>query len=80
MQSVWKKLVAEQGGTSGEIIPPLPSRLVTESELKSFCEAMKAIEVPKPVVVPGIGGKRRGELGNLDIQHYGRGKRAREVS
>lgn len=76
---VWKKLVSEQGGISGELIPPLPSRLVTDDELKSFCEAMKAIEVPKPVVVPGIGGKRKGGLGNFDTQQYGRGKRAREV-
>ncbi|XP_024989760.1 chromatin structure-remodeling complex protein SYD isoform X4 [Cynara cardunculus var. scolymus] len=76
---VWKKLVLEQGGISSEPIPPLPSRLVTDDELKSFCEAMKAIEVPKPVVVPGIGGKRKGGLGNFDTQQYGRGKRAREV-
>ncbi|KAJ0813828.1 putative DNA helicase chromatin remodeling SNF2 family [Helianthus annuus] len=77
--AVWKKLVLEQGGTSRESIPPLPSRLVTENELKSFCEAMEAIEVPKPVVLPGIAGKRKGELGNLDTHNYGRGKRAREV-
>ncbi|KAI7726311.1 hypothetical protein M8C21_012286, partial [Ambrosia artemisiifolia] len=77
--AVWKKLVIEQGGISAESIPPLPSRLVTESELKSFCEAMEAHEVPKPVVLPGIGGKRKGELGNLDTHNYGRGKRAREV-
>ncbi|KAI3744867.1 hypothetical protein L1987_57963 [Smallanthus sonchifolius] len=76
---VWKKLVSEQGGIGGDSIPPLPSRLVTENELKSFCEAMKAIEAPKPVVLPGIGGKRKGELGNLDTRNYGRGKRAREV-
>ena len=80
MQVVWKKLVLEEGGTTGELIPPLPSRLVTDDELKSFCEAMKAIEVPKPVVVPGIGGKRKGGLGSFDTQQYGRGKRAREVS
>lgn len=80
MQAVWKKLVLEQGGIGGESIPPLPSRLVTEDELKSFCEAMKAVEVPKPVVLPGFGGKRKGELGNLDTHNYGRGKRAREVS
>ncbi|KAD4981711.1 hypothetical protein E3N88_18382 [Mikania micrantha] len=76
---VWKKLVLEQGGISGESIPPLPSRLVTENELTSFCEAMKAVEVPKPVDLPGIGGKRKGEIGNLDTRNYGRGKRAREV-
>ncbi|KAI3795254.1 hypothetical protein L1987_37903 [Smallanthus sonchifolius] len=76
---VWKKLVSEQGGIGGDSIPPLPSRLVTENEMKSFCEAMMAIEAPKPVVLPGIGGKRKGELGNLDTRNYGRGKRAREV-
>ncbi|GJV37476.1 hypothetical protein Tco_1409953 [Tanacetum coccineum] len=48
--------------------------------MKTSSKAMKANEVPKPVVVPGIGGKRKGELGNLDTQHYGRGKRAREVN
>lgn len=80
MQDIWKKLVLEQGGVSGELIPSLPSRLVTENEMKSFCEAMKAIEVPKPVVLPGIGGKRKGALGNSDTHNYGRGKRAREVS
>ena len=78
MQAVWKKLVLEQGGTSSEVITSLPSRLVTDDDMKTFTEAMKAIEVPKPVVVPGIGGKRKGELGNLDTQHYGRGQRARE--
>ncbi|GJY42122.1 hypothetical protein Tco_0429392, partial [Tanacetum coccineum] len=48
--------------------------LVTYNNMKTSSEA----EVPKPVVVPGIGGKRKGELGSLDTQHYGRGKRARE--
>ncbi|CAI9299634.1 unnamed protein product [Lactuca saligna] len=77
--ALWKQVVSEQGGTSDEVTPPLPSRLVTEDEMKSFCEAMKAIEVPKPVVIPGYGGKRKSELGNLDTHNYGRGKRAREV-
>nr|GEZ83799.1 chromatin structure-remodeling complex protein SYD isoform X1 [Tanacetum cinerariifolium] len=52
--------------------------LVTNNNMKTVSEAMKVNEVPKHVVVPGIGGKQKGELGNLDNQHYGRGKRARE--
>ena len=72
-------MVSEQGGPSGELTPPLPFRLVAEDEIKSLCEAMKAFEVPKPVVIPGYGGKRKSELGNLDTHNYGRGKRAGEV-
>ncbi|CAH1450258.1 unnamed protein product [Lactuca virosa] len=78
-QALGKQVVSEQGGPSAELTPPFPSRLVIEDEIKSFCEVMKAFEVPTPVVIPGYGGKRKSELGNLDTHNYGRGKRAREV-
>jgi hypothetical protein len=60
--------------------PPLPSRLVTDDDLKDFYERFKLLEVPKAGVVTNVGVKRKSEyLGGLDTQHYGRGKRAREV-
>lgn len=81
-QATWRKLVVEGGLDSSEPFPPLPSRLVTEDDLKEFYEVMKIYEVPKPGpgMVSNVGVKRKGEyLGGLDTQHYGRGKRAREV-
>lgn len=78
MQEVWKKLCSESVTQSSEPIPPLPSRLLTDEDLKPFYEAMKIDD--KPAVAPNPGLKRKGEsLGGLDIQHYGRGKRTREV-
>lgn len=78
MQEIWKKLCLESETQSSELIPSLPSRLLTDDDLKPFYEAMKISD--KPVVAPSPGLKRKGEsLGGLDIQHYGRGKRAREV-
>lgn len=61
-------------------VPLPPSRLVTDDDLKDFYEAMKIYEVPKAGEVSNVGVKRKSEyLGGLDTQHYGRGKRAREV-
>lgn len=80
MQATWRKLLCERGLDSSEPLPPLPSRLVTDDDLKEFYEAMKIYEVPKDGVVSNVGVKRKTEyLGSLDTQHYGRGKRAREV-
>lgn len=63
-----------------EPLPPFPSRLVTDHDLKEFYEAMKIYDAPKAGVSPNVGAKRKGEyLGALDTQQYGRGKRAREV-
>jgi hypothetical protein len=56
----------------------MPSRLVTDDDLKSFCHAMKIYESSNIKSVKVV--RRKGELGGLDTQHYGRGKRAREVS
>lgn len=57
----------------------MPSRLVTDDDLKPFYEAMKIYELPNAVVT-SVGVKRKtGYLGGLDTQQYGRGKRAREV-
>ncbi|KAM5569108.1 hypothetical protein ABKV19_016562 [Rosa sericea] len=76
----WRKLACVQGKDGSESLPPLPSRLVTEDDLKEFYEAMKIYEVPKTGVVSNVGIKRKGQsLGGLDTQRYGRGKRAREV-
>ncbi|XP_019163693.1 PREDICTED: chromatin structure-remodeling complex protein SYD isoform X2 [Ipomoea nil] len=76
---VWKKLCSEKGAENSESVPPLPSRLLTEEDLKPFYEAMK-ISDDTPTVIPSTGVKRKGQyLGGLDTQHYGRGKRAREV-
>ena len=63
----------------------MPSRLVTEEDLKAFYKAMMIYETPHvgPQVGAQVGAqvgvKRKNELGGLDTQHYGRGKRAREV-
>ncbi|GAV63394.1 SNF2_N domain-containing protein/Helicase_C domain-containing protein [Cephalotus follicularis] len=77
--ATWKKLVLGQG-IGSETSPPLPSRLVTDDDLKAFCEAMKIFDVPKAEVVSNVGVRRKsGYLGGLDTQQYGRGKRAREV-
>ncbi|XP_038899000.1 LOW QUALITY PROTEIN: chromatin structure-remodeling complex protein SYD [Benincasa hispida] len=77
--ATWKKLVLGHGNF--EPVPSIPSRLVTDDDLKVFYEAMKITEeVPKAGEVSHVGVKRKSEyLGSLDTQHYGRGKRAREV-
>lgn len=68
-----------QATNSSELATTLPSRLVTDDDLKNFYEAMKIYDdVPKSVVASS-GVKRKGEIGGLDTQHYGRGKRTREV-
>ncbi|CAM8911859.1 unnamed protein product [Rhodiola kirilowii] len=71
----WRKLMSGRGVD----VPPLPSRLVTDDELKPFCEAMKKYEVPQTGETSHDGTKRKGDSRGLDTQHYGRGKRAREV-
>ncbi|GMI69810.1 hypothetical protein HRI_000650300 [Hibiscus trionum] len=76
----WKKLVFGSGMDGSKPLPPLPSRLVTDDDLKAFYKAMKLYDVPKTGVQPNVGVKRKGEsVGALDTRHYGRGKRAREV-
>ncbi|GFZ20673.1 P-loop containing nucleoside triphosphate hydrolases superfamily protein [Actinidia rufa] len=78
--TMWKNLVLGQGKEISESVPPLRSRLITNDDLKSFYEAIKIYEVSNPRVASNIGAKRKGQsLGGLDTQHYGRGKRAREV-
>ncbi|CAN6551450.1 unnamed protein product [Malus baccata var. baccata] len=78
--ATWKKLVSVKSMDSSETLLPLPSRLVTDDDLKEFCEAMKVYEVPKTGEKSNDGLKRKGgSLGGLDTQRYGRGKRAREV-
>lgn len=78
-QATWKKLVLGQESGGSDVVPPLPSRLVTDEDLKKFSEAMNICDVPKGGVESN-GLKRKGrDLGGLDTKHYGRGKRAREV-
>lgn len=79
VQAAWKLALGGRANSS-ELVQSLPSRLVTAEELKAFSEAMKIYDVPSAVTVSNIGIKRKsGYLGGLDTQHYGRGKRAREV-
>ncbi|XP_062233157.1 chromatin structure-remodeling complex protein SYD-like isoform X2 [Phragmites australis] len=73
----WQKVVHD-GSTSGLDPAVMPSRLVTDDDLKSFCQAMKVYESSNVKSVK-VNVRRKGELGGLDTQHYGRGKRAREV-
>eukprot|EP00258_Populus_trichocarpa_P047597 XP_024463616.1 chromatin structure-remodeling complex protein SYD isoform X3 [Populus trichocarpa] len=78
--ATWKNLLLGQGMDALEHQPPLPSRLVTDDDLKAFYKAMNLYDVPKAGVESNAGVKRKGQsLGGLDTQHYGRGKRAREV-
>ncbi|KAJ1395171.1 SNF2-related, N-terminal domain [Sesbania bispinosa] len=79
--AAWKKLLVGQGTDGSDLIPPLPSRLVTDEDLKQFYEAMKIFDsdVPKGGVESNGVKRKSGYLGGLDTQHYGRGKRAREV-
>ncbi|KAG8636634.1 hypothetical protein MANES_15G017800v8 [Manihot esculenta] len=79
-KATWKSLLLGQGRDVTEPLPPLPSRLVTDDDLKAFYEVMKLYDVPKAEEVSNVGVKRKGQkLGGLDTQRYGRGKRAREV-
>uniref|UniRef100_A0A804PWX0 Chromatin structure-remodeling complex protein SYD n=1 Tax=Zea mays TaxID=4577 RepID=A0A804PWX0_MAIZE len=75
--AAWQKVV-QDGSTSGLDPGVLPSRLVTDDDLKPFCHAMKLYE-PSNVKTVNVNVRKKGELGGLDTQHYGRGKRAREV-
>ncbi|KAJ6980971.1 LOW QUALITY PROTEIN: chromatin structure-remodeling complex protein SYD-like isoform X2 [Populus alba x Populus x berolinensis] len=78
--TTWKSLLSGQGMDALEPLPPLPSRLVTDDDLKALYEAMKLYDMPKAGVESNAGAKRKGQhVGGLDTQHYGRGKRAREV-
>ncbi|KAI8526239.1 hypothetical protein RHMOL_Rhmol13G0293200 [Rhododendron molle] len=82
--AMWKNLLLGKGKNGSEPIPPLPSRLLTDEELKPFYEAIKTYEASNAKVASdagaNVGAKRKsGGLGGLDTQHYGRGKRAREV-
>ncbi|KAJ1258909.1 hypothetical protein BS78_10G112100 [Paspalum vaginatum] len=75
--AAWQNVV-QDGSTSGLDPAVLPSRLVTDDDLKPFCHAMKLYESSNVKSVK-VNVRKKGELGGLDTQHYGRGKRAREV-
>ncbi|KAF7120098.1 hypothetical protein RHSIM_Rhsim13G0223800 [Rhododendron simsii] len=82
--AMWKNLLLGQVKNGSEPIPPLPSRLLTDEELKPFYEAIKTYEASNARVASDVGAnvgakRKSGGLGGLDTQHYGRGKRAREV-
>ncbi|CAK9171056.1 unnamed protein product [Ilex paraguariensis] len=78
--ATWRMLTSGHETNCSDPVSLLPSRLLTYEELKPFYEAMKISEVPKPGLVSNAGIKRKSEnLGGLDTQQYGRGKRAREV-
>ncbi|KQK18704.1 chromatin structure-remodeling complex protein SYD isoform X2 [Brachypodium distachyon] len=75
--AVWLKVV-QDGSVSGLDPSIMPSRLVSDDDLKPFCHVMKIYESPNIKSVK-VNVRRKGELGGLDTKHYGRGKRAREV-
>ncbi|XP_061976127.1 chromatin structure-remodeling complex protein SYD-like isoform X2 [Populus nigra] len=78
--ATWKSLLSGQGMDALEPLPPLPSRLVTDDDLKALYEAMKLYDMPKAGAESNAGAKHKGQhVGGLDTKHYGRGKRAREV-
>ncbi|XP_078434053.1 uncharacterized protein LOC144705318 [Wolffia australiana] len=63
--AIWQKLTQEPS--------PMPPRLVTDEDLEPLYKALRILEAAPPSSV-----KRKGDVG-LDTQHYGRGKRSREV-
>lgn len=74
------QIVRGDKSQDSESFPALPSRLLTDDDLKPFYEAMKISDTPQRMVAHNTGIKRKGDtLGGLDTQQYGRGKRAREV-
>jgi hypothetical protein len=76
----WNTLVHGPGSDSFAHIPSIPSRLVTEDDLKLLYETMKLNDVPMVAKESTVGMKRKdGSMGGLDTHQYGRGKRAREV-
>ncbi|KAL3529839.1 hypothetical protein ACH5RR_009161, partial [Cinchona calisaya] len=75
----WRKLVTENGTGDSGSLPPLPSRLLMDDDLKQFYEAMKISEAPQGVASNSGIRRKRDYLGGLDTRQYGRGKRAREV-
>uniref|UniRef100_A0ACD5V8R8 Uncharacterized protein n=1 Tax=Avena sativa TaxID=4498 RepID=A0ACD5V8R8_AVESA len=75
--AVWLKVV-QDGSVSGLDPSVIPSRLVSDDDLKPFCHAMKIYESSNVKSVK-VNVRKKGELGGLDTKHYGRGKRAREV-
>ncbi|KAH6812953.1 P-loop containing nucleoside triphosphate hydrolases superfamily protein [Perilla frutescens var. frutescens] len=78
--AAWQNLCGAKGTDKSKHIPPLPSRLLTDDDLKSFYEVMKISEAPSSSVLPDPGMKKKTScIGGLDTQQYGRGKRAREV-
>jgi len=70
-QETWLRCI--QGKDGGDSMP-MPPRLVGEEELRPFIMAMQAHEIAY-----SGGRKKLGSSLAPDIQHYGRGKRAREV-
>lgn len=70
--AAWQRMV-QATAKEGPDPLPMPSRLVTDEDLKSLYQAMMTYEASN------VGIKRKGDVGSLDTQHYGRGKRAREV-
>lgn len=70
--AAWQKMAVGETKEGQEPLP-MPSRLVTEEDLKPLYRAMVAYEAST------AGVKRKGDAASLDTQHYGRGKRAREV-
>ncbi|CAN8285555.1 unnamed protein product [Cochlearia groenlandica] len=76
----WNALGHGSSSNSLANISLIPSRLVTEDDLKLLYETMKLNDVPMVAKEPSVGMKRKdGLIGGLDTHHYGRGKRAREV-
>ena len=71
-QLTWQKLTHGRS-SDGQSPLPLPPRLVTEEDLEPLYKVFHLSETPV------ISVKRKGDV-DLDTQHYGRGKRAREVS
>lgn len=71
-QAQWRKCL--QNMNNQESCSTTPPRLLEDAELMPFLTAMQSIDVAKAEEK-----QKSGTVVSLDTQHYGRGKRAREV-
>ncbi|KAK2975575.1 hypothetical protein RJ640_014062 [Escallonia rubra] len=79
--TAWKKLASSQDAVGSEAVLSLPARLLTDDDLRPFCEAMKISDAPCPVEVSNDAVLRKSGShvyhGNYDTHLHGRGKRVR---
>ncbi|KAK3002311.1 hypothetical protein RJ639_022083 [Escallonia herrerae] len=77
--TAWKNLASSQEVVGSEAVLSLPARLLTDDDLRPFCEAMKISDAPCPVEVSNDSVLRKSGShvyhGIQDTHLHGRGKR-----